>query len=152
MTGRGASGQPGAARSPAVAARAEMLARIRSGTTGSDDHRTLAEVLHHGCARLVRVVHPAEDDHHPVALDGAQRVQPDVPGRAPYVVDDRLAGGRVRRRDPAEHDHHVAGGLPAERAGPGEHRLVGLGAQHARPRPGPRAGRPTRRGISAARA
>ncbi len=99
----------------------------------ADHHRTVPEVLRHSGARLVGVVHAAEHDHHPVALHGAQSIQPDVARGPAYVVDDRLAGpvGAVHVRHPAEHHGHVAASLPAQGARARADRLVCLGAQHA---------------------
>ena len=52
-----------------------------------------------------------------------------VPRGPPHVVEQAVPAAGVGRRHPAQDDHHVAPRLPAQRAGPGPGRLVGLGAQ-----------------------
>ena len=92
-----------------------------------DHDGTLAEVLDDPQRGLVGIVHPAEDHHELLALGGAQRVHAAGQGRAAYLLEDVRLG--ALRRDPAQHHRDVPARAPAQGAGTGEHRLVGLGAQ-----------------------
>ena len=90
-------------------------------------HRAVAEVAHHRVSGLVGVHRSAEDDHEPLTLGGAQGIHTGRAGRASYLVEQVLAA--LRRRVP-EYDGHATAVGPAQRAGPGGHGLVGLGAEH----------------------
>ncbi len=65
-TQRGGSGAGGDARADQV------------GNHRADHHRSLTEMPRDSGACFVGIVHPAQDDHQPVALHGAQRVQAHV--------------------------------------------------------------------------
>ncbi len=126
-TGRGASGQPTAARRPDSAARAEHVSRRQVVGAGADHDGAVPEEPDDGVGCLVRAVDATQDHHEPVALRGAQRVDARGPGRTAYLLEEVLA---ARRRHAAEDDDHSAAVRPAQRAGPRRDGLVGLGAQH----------------------
>ena len=94
----------------------------------ADDDRARAELVDHGGGRRPRVVHAAEHDDETVALHGAERVHAGGP-RGPAYLVEALALASLGARA-AEDDRDVAAPDPAQGAGPGEERLVGVGAQH----------------------
>ena len=74
------------------------------------------------------VTDAAQQHHQTLALRGAERIHARGPRRSAYVVEQvGLAAFLVNR---AQYDGHGATVSPAERAGPRQHGLVGLGAEH----------------------
>ena len=117
-----------AARCADSADRALTWAWLRSSAGGPTTTGPGPKNSRTGPAAFSGVGHTAEHDHEPVALGGAQRVHAGGPRRAAYVVEQVGLAALLRHR--AQHHRHGAAVSPAERAGAGEHRLVGLGAQH----------------------
>ena len=129
-TGRGASGQPTAARRPDSAARAEAWARGRSSargptTTGpSPKKRTTAWAA----LSVSLSATPPRITTSRSPWIGAQGVHARRPG--PPGVPGRRGPRSAACGRRAEHDDDTLAMGPAQRAGPRGDGLVGLGAQH----------------------
>ena len=128
-TGRGASGQPTAARSPDRAARAETCAVARSSGARADhdgpvarSSRTTAWPALSASATPPRIT----TSRSPWVAHSAS--MPRGPGGTAYLVEEVL-DALAPARSPSTTTTPLAVG-PAQGAGPRGDRLVGLGAQH----------------------
>ena len=125
-TGRGALGQARAARRADTASAADSAADVRSATTGPTTTGPGANCAAHRFGGNQRVADAVDDDDQPVALDGADHVEPGgLRGAAPRC----RRPGRRRRRGQADDDGHLPALAPAERGGPRRDGLVYVTAQ-----------------------